>query len=185
MYKSFFIAALLIPLHLQAATRAGAADAPISMESIQKADLARAEAAFSRYLSSWKSTAAEQGLDEVFAERALIELTLPARPDWTINVGGRAAIAEYVQSRRAKGENWSFSNVHYYATLERGVVFVQYDAVSTSFSARRAHRNLVVIELDGARIAKLRDFTGARLVVNDLLEGDPSLPAGRTLARYP
>lgn len=170
-------------MHLPSAFAASEASLPLAF--LQRADLAHAEAAFSRYLSSWNSAEGDQTLDSVFAERGLIELTLPARPEWTNNVGSRAAIAEYVQARRGKGASWSFSNVHYYPTLERGVVFVQYDAVNVSSEARRAQRNLVVIELEGARIARLRDFTGARLVVNDLIETDPTAPTARTLARYP
>lgn len=182
MFKFLSIAALVLSVNLPSAITASEASLPLA--SLQRADLAHAEAAFSRYLSSWNSSAGDEALDSVFAERALIELTLPARPEWTINVGGRAAIAEYVQARRGKGGSWSFSNVQYYPTLERGVVFVQYDAVNVSSEARRAQRNLVVIELDGARIARLRDFTGARLVVNDLIETDPTAQTGRTLARY-
>lgn len=183
MNKLLSFATLLILVNLPPAF--AVSETSPHLAPIQRVDLAHAEAAFSRYLSSWNSPEGDDTLDNVFVERALIELTLPARPEWTINVGGRVAIAEYVQSRRGNGDRWTFSNVQYYPTLERGVVFVQYDAVNVSYKAPRAQRNLVVIELEGARIARLRDFTGARLVVNELIEADPSAQAFRTLAHRP
>jgi len=172
MTKLSIIAASLTLALLSPLASAEPANAP---SKAQRLDLDRAETAFLRYLNSWAlHNTATDNIAAIFAEGAVIEVSLQ-RAEWTLNIDGRNAIAEYLGDLGKIGSQWSFSNVHFFPTLEQGVVFAQYEVSAHSQIAGQElnHRNVVAIEMRGGQIARIRDFGGGRLINQTLLGSTP------------
>lgn len=185
MVQSVTLAALALTMAAVSLTPALAQSSAASatLTTQQRSDLSQAEAAFSRYLRAWSEPAADaRGLQQVFMQRAVLDLTMTARPHWSIRVKGTQAIAEYLSAMRSLGAGWKFSNIRFFPTLERGVVFVQYEAVS--MLQARGYRNMVIIDMSAGRIARLRDFNSAPLMEHGLPGGHPSATPAIRLAWY-
>ena len=151
------------------------------LQLAQRAALQNAQSGFDRYLGAWSgSVDARNTVQDVFEERAHIELTLTDRPEWTVRIDGTTAIAEYVETMHAVGGQWTFSNVHYYPTMQPGIVFAQFDATGNGHS----FSNLVVIELEGNQIVRLRDFNAASLLLQNVLTVGRSDSQPSRVARY-
>lgn len=147
----------------------------------QQSDLRHAQVGFDRYLGAWSGASDPRDtVQGVFEEGAHIELTLTNRPEWTLRIDGTTAITEYIETMRALGGQWQFSTVHYFPTLQPGIVFAQFDATGNGHS----FRNVVVIELEGSQIARLRDFNAAPLLLQNVLNARRTDVEPNQVARY-
>ncbi len=141
----------------------------------QMRDTALATQAFGAYLSAWSSKAFDTAtLSNALTEGAVLELGI-ARLDCVFNVKGTAAIEEFARDVDTVATDWSFSGIHYFPTLERHVVFVQYDASFTRVASGNVEtkRHLAVIELKEDRISRIRDFADSRWILDALLTDAP------------
>lgn len=170
MIKTALTAATLALSLVAQAASADSASGNLSPSAAQEVTLAQAEAAFSRYLEAWNDGQDATAVEHLFTDEASVELRLATRPEWVIKIDGASAIAEYVQQVGKVGTDWRFGEVRYFPTLQKDVVFVQYDARTKSRATGEqiSYRNLVVVTLDQGRIARLRDFNGAGLALRGL-----------------
>lgn len=174
---SFRAAALTVTLAALSATTLAEQSTPPA--PVEVTPMAQAQEAFGHYLSAWSARhAAPENLAEIFSDGAVVELNIPTRPDWSLHIEGRQAIQTFVGEVSLASKSWTFSAVRYFPTQQDNVVFAQYTSTTQVDGQVAQQTNLVIIELDGSRIAHLRDLNGAQTVTL-------ALAAGRKVAAVP
>jgi hypothetical protein len=129
--------------------------APVS--AAERDVIERARLAFSEQLRLACSVNGEYGW---IAEHAVYQYPL-AGIDMTLRVEGRDAVANHLREISEIDPATQVENIAYYPTLDRNIVFVQYDRVSHGESVER--RPIVaIIEMRGDQIVKFTQLNGAR-----------------------
>jgi len=156
------------PHAVGAATRSA-----LAINETELVEVGLARKAFSAYLAAWSSEGVDlSNLSHAISKDAVLEFGV-ARYDWTFNIEGEDAIAEYVRDLNGIASNWKFSDIYYFPTLERNIVFVQYEA---SFMRKvsgktEIQKHVASIEMNGEQISRVCDFADSRWIF-DLLLGD-------------
>ncbi len=151
-------------------TVGAAANSSVAMQEAELALIGRARKAFGTYLAAWSSLEAQsRALSKVLTEDAVFEFRI-ARPDWSFKIEGEDAVVAHLGNLNAAASNWTFSNVHYFPTLDRNVVFVQYDARFTRTASGQVElqKHVSSIEMKDERIAHVREFADSRWILDSL-----------------
>ena len=116
-----------------------------------------ARQALAAYLELWKSKA--DSMASAFNEDAVLEYSLYI-PEINSEIRGRESIINSVQAVAQLGRDWSFNNIRLFPTLNPNTYFAQYTASATLVATGEYfERNvIVVLELDGERASRLREF---------------------------
>lgn len=165
---TLIVASLVLAICSSPAHAESSLTSETSRAQVATLDLART--VFTRYLEAWSGgNTTGESVAALFSDRAQIELPLAGHLEWTITIEGRPAIGEVLDAMNRADTRWTFSDLHFFPTLQAGVVFVQYTGMESSARASDVHyRNLALIEIDGERIVRIRDFNGAALVMKNL-----------------
>ena len=117
----------------------------------------RAKLAFSEQLELVSSVSGEY---EWIAENAVYQYPL-----YDINVKlrveGRDAVSAHLRAVAAVAPNMQVENISYYPTLDRNVVFVQYDRVSRDGTDER-RRIVAIMEMRGDQIVSFTQLNTTR-----------------------
>lgn len=133
-------------------------------------NIAAAREAVSHYLSAWVGQyVSRENMRDIFSDEAAVELEVTSRPHWSLRIEGRAAIGEFIEEASQAGSSWSFTDLAIYPTMNPNVVFAQFSSSALIGGRKIAQSNLLVIELDGNRIANLKDLNGSPAVMEALL----------------
>lgn len=132
--------------------------------------VAAAREAVGHYLSAWVSRyVSRDNLNDIFSDEAAVELKMTSRPDWGLRIEGRKAIGQFIEEGSLAGTSWSFTDLAIYPTMSPNVVFAQFTSNAMIGDRSVVQNNLLVIELDGTRIANLKDLNGSPVVIEALL----------------
>lgn len=117
-----------------------------------------ARQALAAYLELWKSPNADL-MASAFNEDAVLEYALSI-PEINSEIRGRESMINSVQAIAQLGRDWSFNNIRLFPTLNPNTYFAQYTASATLVATGEYfERNvIVVLELDGTRASRLREF---------------------------
>ncbi len=118
----------------------------------------RGRQALAAYLELWKSPKADL-MASTFNEDAVLEYSLYI-PESNSEIRGREWMINSVQAIAQLGRDWSFNNIQLFPTLNPNTYFAQYTASATLVATGEYfERNvIVVLELDGERASRLREF---------------------------
>lgn len=132
--------------------------------------IAVAREAVGHYLSAWVSRyVSSENLKDIFSDEAAVELKVTSHPEWALHIEGREAIGEFIGEGSMAATSWSFTDLAIYPTMSRNIVFAQYNSNAMIGGRTVVQNNLLVIELDGSRIAHLKDLNGSPAVIEALL----------------
>jgi ketosteroid isomerase-like protein len=159
--KSFsMLAAAFLILHVSSASVA-------ETKSGSEAVLARASAAFQGQAALRAGAQAPLSTDW-FTEDAVYEYSAPAQA-LSLSWSGRAAVHEHLRSRAARNDEIDMATLYFFPTLAPDVVFAQYQAAGA-----HARRVVVIVEMRGASIARIREFTQPNVIADALNATAPS-----------
>lgn len=169
--KGLLIPAAFLAAGLLAQARTAdvpAAHTPQTPEGKRAAGLsARAEQAFAAYVAAWSSGEAG-ALSDVVTEDAVIEYALPRPGSFlTVDVDTASAVCA---TETAALEPRQLANLWIFPAPDEKTVFIHYDTAGASTrAASAAEQQLLMLEMRGKRIARIRNLTMSCGV--DALEG--------------
>ena len=136
--------------------------------------IARATVAFHGQAASLTSPQRETQISW-FTEDAAYEYSAPAEAI-LLSWHGEFAIHQHLRHRADQGDTVEASNVMFFPTNDPNTVFVQYEVSGT-----RARPVVVLMEMRGSQIARIREFARAETIVDVLLTGQLSPSAALLL----
>jgi len=172
---SILAAAVALTLTAQSASASEVqVKVPSTPEAARSADLiARAQRALVAYVSSC-STRDHAGVERSVTSDAVFEYALDDSPDH-LAITADSLIGDCWSAVPALGTGDRIQTLWIFPTGEANTVFVHYS--TSAPGAKDAAEHLAFVEMRGARIAKLHDFTSAPSAMVAGAKGQPGNPA--------
>lgn len=150
---------------VDSSTPAIAATAPATNADV----LARATRAMDSYFDAWTLRR-----EPAFADSAVLEYPI-ARPGLVLKAEGKQAIMQRIQARAEFADNWQFSKVRVFPTLQSDMVVVQYEASAEDFTSGKTLSQLYVafVKMQDNEIVSFQEFSNPAGTLSALANNQP------------